>query len=105
MIRSQPAIPAFCACVLDEDAELAAVVAAPRLEEARRASVTNVLTAAAGTWAQPRPRAQGATGYGVLVLDGLLARRAGRHGRYGAELLAAGDLLRPWDSDDTASTD
>ena len=33
------------------------------------------------------------------MLDGVLVRRVGYGGRYGAELLAAGDLMRPWDFD------
>jgi hypothetical protein len=36
------------------------------------------------------------------VLDGLLVRRVGVGGRFGAELLAAGDLLRPWQHDGAA---
>jgi CRP/FNR family cyclic AMP-dependent transcriptional regulator len=36
-------------------------------------------------------------GFGLLVLRGLLSRRVGRRGRFGAELLGPGDLLRPWD--------
>ena len=37
------------------------------------------------------------------MLQGVLIRRVGYGGRYGAELLADGDLLRPWefDGDDT----
>jgi CRP/FNR family transcriptional regulator, cyclic AMP receptor protein len=97
-------MPALRACVLDEDGDLADSVPESRREEARRASVTGVLTAPAGAWAQPRRRAETSGGYGLLVLDGLLARRVGREGRYGAELLGAGDLLRPWDADNTAST-
>lgn len=37
-------------------------------------------------------------GIGVLVLSGLLIRRVGIEGRYGAELLGEGDLLRPADA-------
>jgi CRP-like cAMP-binding protein len=44
---------------------------------------------------RPSPRFEG--GYGLLVLRGLLSRRVGREGRFGAELLGPGDLLRPWD--------
>jgi CRP/FNR family cyclic AMP-dependent transcriptional regulator len=33
------------------------------------------------------------------VLEGVLIRRVGSGGRYGAELLSDGDLLRPWDFD------
>lgn len=35
-------------------------------------------------------------GIGLLVLHGLLIRRVGVSGGFGAELLGAGDLLRPW---------
>ncbi len=35
-------------------------------------------------------------GFGLLVLSGFLVRRVGRAGRFGAELLGPGDLLRPW---------
>ena len=31
------------------------------------------------------------------MLDGLLIRRIGIDGRFGAELLGEGDLLRPWE--------
>jgi CRP/FNR family transcriptional regulator, cyclic AMP receptor protein len=34
-------------------------------------------------------------GIGVLVLEGLMIRRVGIEGRYGAELIGEGDLLRP----------
>ncbi|MBS1862767.1 MAG: hypothetical protein JSS68_13765 [Actinobacteria bacterium] len=50
----------------------------------------------------PTPRADFAIG--LLVLDGLLMRRVGLDGRYGAELLGAGDLLRPWRGDDLGTT-
>src|SRR5581483_4959982 len=36
-------------------------------------------------------------GIGLLILDGLLIRRIGIDGRFGAELLGEGDLLRPWE--------
>src|SRR5262245_39352366 len=52
-----------------------------------------------GTW-KPNERADPTNGgYGLLVLDGLLLRRVGVEGRYGAELLLNGDLLRPWQQD------
>jgi CRP/FNR family transcriptional regulator, cyclic AMP receptor protein len=43
-------------------------------------------------------------GIGLLVLDGLLLRRVGVDGRYGAELLGDGDLLRPWQGEDVPVT-
>ena len=41
-----------------------------------------------------------ATRAGLLLLDGLLLRRVGLDGRFGAELIGAGDLLRPWQRED-----
>jgi len=35
-------------------------------------------------------------GIGMLVLKGILIRRVGIEGRFGAELVGEGDLLRPW---------
>jgi CRP-like cAMP-binding protein len=32
----------------------------------------------------------------MLVLEGMLLRRAGVEGRFGAELVGRGDLIRPW---------
>ena len=92
------------AVVLDEDPELAELV--PRRAAADRAAgeprgdrrhARRPLGRARST---PTRRA---SGYGLLVLDGVLVRRVGYGGRFGAELLAAGDLLRPWefDSDET----
>jgi CRP/FNR family cyclic AMP-dependent transcriptional regulator len=51
-------------------------------------------------WLQPGPwRGRGSLGFrggiGVLVLGGLMIRRVGIEGRYGAELIGEGDLLRP----------
>ena len=41
---------------------------------------------------------------GLLVLDGLIIRRVGVAGRFGAELLGDGDLLRPWEREDAGAT-
>src|SRR4051812_22567121 len=85
--------------VLDVDAGLAGVLPADQLESARQATPAAVVRAPAGPWrsAQNAERARG--GYGMLLLDGLLIRRVGVEGRYGAELLGPGDLLRPWQHD------
>jgi CRP-like cAMP-binding protein len=40
----------------------------------------------------------------LLVLDGLLLRRVELGGRYGAELLASGDILRPWQREDALAS-
>jgi len=36
---------------------------------------------------------------GLLVLSGVLIRKVGIEGRFGAELLGEGDILRPWQED------
>jgi CRP/FNR family cyclic AMP-dependent transcriptional regulator len=89
--------------VLDEDPGLAT-----SLDDAERAIAAQHLVAAEvrvprGPWAPDHPLGQSRSDLGFLVLDGLLVRETviGRHTT--AELLGAGDLLRPWDqSDDTA---
>jgi CRP/FNR family transcriptional regulator, cyclic AMP receptor protein len=88
--------------VLDVDAGLAAVLAPEQVHAARQATTAAVMRSPAGPWraAQNADRARG--GYGMLVLDGLLLRRVGVDGRYGAELLGPGDLLRPWQRDGDA---
>ncbi len=45
-----------------------------------------------------------ADGIGLLVLEGLLIRRVGISGSFGAELLGEGDLLRPWQGEDAEPT-
>jgi CRP/FNR family cyclic AMP-dependent transcriptional regulator len=82
--------------VLDEDRSLGEVVPREALERARRASVAAVLSRPVGSWAGSRDPEIARGGFGMLVLDGVLVRRVGVGGRFGAELLAAGDLLRPW---------
>lgn len=81
--------------ILSEDPELAQT-----LSPEQRPIVVNRLRARyerlqRGPWKPPH---LGPTSYGLLVLDGLLARRV-RIGRgASAELLGAGDILRPWDN-------
>jgi CRP-like cAMP-binding protein len=54
--------------------------------------IAPLVTLAPGSWHAD----VAAEGLGLLVLDGLLLRRVGIDGRFGAELLGEGDLLRPW---------
>jgi CRP-like cAMP-binding protein len=58
----------------------------------------------AGPWREPEWPRQVRSGLGLLVLDGLLLRRVGLDGRFGAELLATGDLLRPWQREDALAS-
>jgi CRP/FNR family transcriptional regulator, cyclic AMP receptor protein len=82
--------------VLREDPELADAIPAERREQAMDDCTALELWIAPGPW-----RGRGSLGFrggiGVLVLSGLMIRRVGIEGRYGAELIGEGDLLRPND--------
>jgi hypothetical protein len=69
------------------------------LQSARASSIARVLRIGTGTWEAAAHAELARGGVGLLVLNGLLLRRVGMRARYGAELLAAGDLLRPWQHD------
>ncbi len=82
--------------VLREDPELADAIPPERRDRALEECTAPEL------WLQPgTPSGRGALGFrgglGVLVLDGLMIRRVGIEGRFGAELIGEGDLLRPAD--------
>ena len=81
-------------CVLREDPELAEAIPAARRGQAIDDCRAVELYLPAGR----TPRGAGArmgAGLGMLVLEGFLIRRVGIDGRFGAELLGEGDLLRP----------
>jgi hypothetical protein len=90
------------ALVLEADRGLADVVDPERAGRARAASLAAVEGRRAGSWDAARDSDLARGGFGLLVLDGVLVRRVGVDGRFGAELLAAGDLLRPWQHDGEA---
>jgi CRP/FNR family transcriptional regulator, cyclic AMP receptor protein len=85
--------------VLDEDTDLAELVPEGRLGAARQSSLAAVLDVPTGMWDASRDADRAREGYGLLVIGGVLIRRVGFGGRFGAELLAVGDLLRPWEFD------
>jgi CRP/FNR family transcriptional regulator, cyclic AMP receptor protein len=85
--------------VLDEDTELAELVPNAQLQTARQASLATVIEMPSGWWNARVDAELAREGYGLLMLDGVLMRRVGVGGRFGAELLADGDLLRPWEFD------
>ncbi len=84
--------------VLSEDSELAEAIPLSLRERAVEECVVSVRSIARGRW-RPESGAEtwvGTGGIGLLVMDGLVLRRVGVDGRFGAELLGAGDILRPW---------
>lgn len=83
--------------VLIEDPDLASALADTRRSEAERTCLAKVVHVEPGPWVTTGTASEVETGFGLLILDGLMIRRVGRSGRFGAELLGPGDLMRPWD--------
>lgn len=90
--------------VLAEDPELAERLSSERRLEALRDCHAPVIHVRVGNWSPETDVSQMSYGIGLLVLDGLLTRRVGLDGRFGTELLGGGDLLRPWQHEDTGTT-
>jgi CRP-like cAMP-binding protein len=83
--------------VLREDADLAEAVPPARRERALVELKARQVRIAPGAWSATEPNDP--DGLGLLVLEGLMLRKVGVDGRFGAELLGEGDLLRPWQED------
>ena len=89
--------------VLEVDRELGEGLDAERLRQAMAAVRAATRELPPGAWDEPDWPAPVRQGLGLLVLDGLLVRRVQLVGRFGAELLSAGDVLRPWQEQDEAT--
>ena len=85
--------------VLTEDPDLAECIDPRHRARAEAYCVARTIRMPRGRWNVPGPEGL-REGIGLLVLEGLLLRRVGIDGRFGAELLGAGDLLRPWQGED-----
>jgi CRP-like cAMP-binding protein len=86
--------------VLLSDPDLGVGLEGRRLERAQQECIASELMVDVGVWNPEEGEGEAARGgIGLLILDGLLVRRVGAEGRYGAELLGPGDLLRPWEHD------
>jgi CRP/FNR family transcriptional regulator, cyclic AMP receptor protein len=85
--------------VLVHDPDLAAALAGERLRRAERDLIAATAVAFTGPWDPTEVSEHVRGGIGLLVLEGLIVRRVGHSGRFGAELLGPGDLLRPWQHD------
>jgi CRP-like cAMP-binding protein len=90
--------------VLVEDPELGQLLEGPRMAAAVRDCVAETIELSSGAWHPHDDPPSMRAGIGLLVLNGLLVRRLGVGGRFGAELLGAGDLLRPWQREDQGRT-
>ena len=82
--------------ILADDPELTDGLAGERLQAAIRDCVAGTCECPAGPWSPPEGIGDMSVGIGLLILDGLLARRVGVAGRFGAELLGDGDLINPF---------
>jgi CRP/FNR family cyclic AMP-dependent transcriptional regulator len=89
--------------VLVRDPGLAEAIPVERRAQAISDCVTREITLPPGRW-RTGPAIGGPGGIGLLVLGGLLIRRVGVGGRFGAELLGEGDVLRPWEGEDEPPT-
>lgn len=90
------AAPPSGVLLLDADPDLGARLPDPELAVARRYLRARVEVVEPGPW-EPAVVDGGAGQLGLLVLDGVLVRDVSVRGRCCAELLGAGDVLRPWD--------
>jgi CRP/FNR family cyclic AMP-dependent transcriptional regulator len=90
--------------VLVEDPELAGDLEGERLAAAVRECVARTIHLPAGPWAPNDDTGEAGFGTGLLILNGLVVRRVGVAGRFGAELLGDGDLLSPWRHEDIGAT-
>ncbi len=95
-------LPRLCHVLL-EDRGLAEAVPSDLREQAVKECLARLVSMPAGRW-KGMPRGVSGDGIGLLVLHGLLIRRVGIDGRFGAELLGEGDLLRPWQGEDEPPT-
>jgi CRP-like cAMP-binding protein len=84
--------PATVVRLLEEDPDLAESIAPHRRAQAVDRCLVTAISVPRGRWAIPRSLVGG---IGLLVLEGLLLRRVGVDGRFGAEILGEGDLLHP----------
>jgi CRP/FNR family transcriptional regulator, cyclic AMP receptor protein len=97
-------VPAFVSNVLLDDPDLAAGLDGSRLRMARRDLVAAAVVVEGRSWVPDEEAEAARGGIGLLILEGLLVRRVGREGRFGAELLGPGDVLRPWQHDGEDAT-
>jgi CRP/FNR family transcriptional regulator, cyclic AMP receptor protein len=89
--------------VLVEDPDLAEAIAPDERAGAIEHCVAGVTVLPRGGWDGQRVDMT-PEGIGLLLLGGLLIRRVGIEGGFGAELLGQGDLLRPWQGEGAVSS-
>jgi CRP/FNR family cyclic AMP-dependent transcriptional regulator len=89
--------------IVDADADLAELLDASELQRARREALTRVRRLTPGQWRVKSAFEAGVHHRGFLIIDGLITREVEVMGRRCVELLADGDVLRPWSWDPDGS--
>ncbi len=90
--------------ILAEDPDLSDGLTGERMEQAIRDCVAGTCTCPPGPWTPAQELGDMQFGLGLLILDGLIARRVGVAGRFGAELLGDGDLANPFHPHDMGTS-
>lgn len=86
--------------VLDADPELGSALTDEEQELAQRHAVAHAYALPKGLLSSiPQPVGEDAQVFGLLIISGLVVHEVEVAGRYTAELLGRGDLIRPWDED------
>ena len=93
-----PGIP-----LVDADPDLGDLLDPPNLQRARREALARVVRLSPGKWDAASAYEEGEHHRGFLVVDGLLSREVDVLGRRCVELIGHGDVLRPWQWDETGS--
>jgi CRP-like cAMP-binding protein len=86
--------------LLEAQPDLAEGLAGDDLAEARQHLVALLDSIDAGPWEPAGRYPLDSASFGLLVVDGVLARDVELGGRCCSELLGPGDLLRPWEYDE-----
>jgi CRP/FNR family transcriptional regulator, cyclic AMP receptor protein len=82
--------------IVDADPDLADLLDPEELERARREAITRERRLPTGEWDCATAIEPDTHHRGFLIIDGLISRQVTVMGRDCVELLAAGDVLRPW---------
>ena len=86
--------------LVDLDPDLVALLSQDELTAARLELIVTVCRLPVGPWPLARANASVATGAGVLVLDGMLAREVLLDDVASTELVGPGDVVQPWERRD-----
>lgn len=90
--------------ILSHDPDLSDGLTGSRLDAAIRDCIAGTCHFRAGAWTPPDEIGDMQFGIGLLILEGLIVRRVGVAGRFGAELLGEGDLMNPYHPHDMGTS-